>query len=86
MLTSVLGSSPRGLAACRQARALYRELLGEDPGSIPLRKGLAHTLTELGYLQSQTGEVAAALGWPIGTVTSRIHAARMQLQKALELD
>ncbi|HZV00059.1 MAG TPA: RNA polymerase sigma factor [Planctomycetota bacterium] len=39
---------------------------------------LLHTLGGMKYR-----EVAEALGWPIGTVTSRIHKARMMLQEML---
>jgi RNA polymerase sigma-70 factor (ECF subfamily) len=39
---------------------------------------LLHTLGGMKYR-----EVADALGWPIGTVTSRIHKARMMLQEML---
>jgi RNA polymerase sigma-70 factor, ECF subfamily len=77
-----------------QVRTPEREAAGRET-SERLRRALAELSTDLReplLLHVVTGlkyrEVADALDLPIGTVTSRIHAARMKLAEALgdELD
>ena len=52
VLHNTLGSSARGLSACRQALALYRQKLREDLGNVPLRARVAyHSPCHLGHAQ-----------------------------------
>jgi serine/threonine-protein kinase len=60
-LANSLGDWPKALASCRQARDMYRELLGDDPTNAPLRTRVAQSLGEVGYIESQLGQVTAAL-------------------------
>lgn len=75
-----------------QERTPEREI-GDRETSERLARALAKLPPELReplVLHAVNGlkyrEVAEALGWPIGTVTSRIHAARLQLQEELGED
>jgi RNA polymerase sigma-70 factor (ECF subfamily) len=79
-----LGGSPElGPSAALEARETS-ERLQAALASLPaeLREPLVlHVVSGMKYR-----EIADSLGWPIGTVTSRIHAARLALQEALEPD
>lgn len=74
--------TPAHEAAAKETSERLRGALADLPAELrePL---LLHTVSGMKYR-----EIAEALGWPIGTVTSRIHAARLELQETLgdELD
>ncbi len=68
---------PDELLAARQARALVARALDR----LDLDKRAVFVMFEIDELPSE--EIATMLGVPIGTVWSRLHAARKQFQAAL---
>jgi|HubBroStandDraft_1064217.scaffolds.fasta_scaffold203819_2 RNA polymerase sigma-70 factor (ECF subfamily) len=70
------GSDPHGEAAGRQARALLDRIVGE----LDDEKRAVFVLYEIEELPMS--EVAAAIGCPVQTAYSRLHAARAIVEKA----
>jgi RNA polymerase sigma-70 factor (ECF subfamily) len=62
-------------------RAEERERVRRAVGALPVAQRLVLVLREYEGLRYR--EIAAALGVPIGTVESRLHAARRRLAKEL---
>ena len=69
---------PDEALAARQARALLDRVLDR----MDLDKRAVFVMFELDQLPSE--EIATILGVPVGTVWSRLHAARKQFEKVLE--
>lgn len=70
-------SSPEELAAANEGRAVLASLLDElDP-----ERRVVFVMFEIESLSCD--EIAATLGVPLGTVYSRLHAARKQFDQAL---
>lgn len=69
---------PDEALAARQARALVRQVLDR----MDIDKRAVFVMFELDQLPSE--EIATILGVPIGTVWSRLHAARKQFERLVE--
>jgi len=69
---------PDEALAARQARALVQQVLDR----MDIDKRAVFVMFELDQLPSE--EIATILGVPIGTVWSRLHAARKQFEKLVE--
>src|SRR5262249_46123913 len=72
-----LAQNPEDAAAAREARARLDAMLDE----LDLEKRAVFAMFEVGEMSCD--EIAAVVGVPVGTVYSRLHAARKGLAKVL---
>jgi RNA polymerase sigma-70 factor (ECF subfamily) len=74
---TALADTPEDAAVARQARARLLEILDE----MDLERRAVFVMYEIDELPCE--DIAATLGVPVGTVYSRLHAARREFQRAL---
>lgn len=71
------GATPEEAAAARQANERVQRLLDE----MDLEKRAVFVMAEIEEMSSE--QIAAIVGVPVGTVFSRLHAARKQFEQAV---